>query len=390
MKILIVRTFPDILNINAYNVQEIGLAKALVKQGNVCDIVLYHGKKPDTEEILHFDDRETGQSYQIKIYWMRGFNLVKNGIMPSVMKILPQYDVIQVNDYDMIFSWMLYTKPQKPTVVYHGLYQSDYTKGYNLKCFVFDRMFLPFRSYQDVIAITKSNLAADFLRNKGFRKVFPLGVGVDDDNFVHREGHDENSSLLPAKEKVRLLYIGKIEDRRNSIWLLELLERLLDKSNRFELVIIGKGEAEYYRKFMEKASAHIKNGNLIYIPEVTQKQMTEIYPFCDVFLFPSNYEIFGMVLLEAMYFGLPVISSMNGGSSVLIDDGVDGRIVQSFEWDCWEEAVLQLIRNEDVRKEIGRKAGEKIRSRFLWSSLGKKFEEIYRKAINEFNGEKSC
>lgn len=387
MKILIVRTFPDILNINAYNVQEIGLAKALVKQGNVCDIVLYHGKKPDTEEILHFDDSETGQSYRIKIYWLRGFNFIKNGFMFSLMKIIPQYDVIQVNEYDMIFSWMLYTKPQRPTVVYHGLYKSDYTKGYNLKCFVFDRMFLPLRSYKNVIAITKSNMAADFLRSKGFTKVFPLGVGVDSDNFDCEESDGTNSCLLPVKEKARLLYIGKIEDRRNSIWLLELLEKLLLMSNQFELVVIGKGEAEYYRNFMEKAATYIKNGNLIYIPEVTQKQMTEIYPFCDVFLFPSNYEIFGMVLLEAMYFGLPVISSMNGGSSVLIDDGVDGRIVESFDLDCWEEAVLQLIHNEDMRKEMGRKASEKIKDRFLWSSLSKKFEEVYSKAINEFNGE---
>ena len=51
MKILIVRLFPDELNINNYNVQEIGLAKALVKKGHVCDIVLYTNKKENMQHI---------------------------------------------------------------------------------------------------------------------------------------------------------------------------------------------------------------------------------------------------------------------------------------------------------------------------------------------------
>ena len=50
MKILIVRTFPDILNLNSYNVQEVGLAKALTLKGHQCDIVLYNGKHADRRD----------------------------------------------------------------------------------------------------------------------------------------------------------------------------------------------------------------------------------------------------------------------------------------------------------------------------------------------------
>ena len=54
MKVLIVRTFPDVLNLNTYNVQEIGLAKALTCKGVTCGVVLYAGKSRDWEERYEF------------------------------------------------------------------------------------------------------------------------------------------------------------------------------------------------------------------------------------------------------------------------------------------------------------------------------------------------
>lgn len=391
MRILIVRTFPDIMNINAYNVQEIGLAKALIMQGNVCDIVLYHGKNPDKEEIIYFRDGKGETEHQLKIYWLKGYNLVKNGFMPSLKKIIPNYDVIQVDEYDLIFSWMLYTKPIRPTVVYHGLYKSEYTKGYNLKCAVFDKIFLPMRKHDHVIALTKSYMAADFLREKGFCQIYPVGVGIDQEIFLTSSGSKQQEDvLLPPKTRCRLLYVGKIEKRRNSLWLIELLRNLLNRHEQLELVIIGRGEEDYQEQFLKKAAPFIDSGTLIYIPAATQRQLACIYPTCDLFIFPSNYEIFGMVLLEAMYFGIPVISSLNGGSSLLIEDGTDGRIINEFNVETWSDAIMALVQNDSMRRSFGERAADKIRKRFLWTSLCQDFLYAYKQAIDEFEGEKQC
>ena len=78
MKILIVRSFPDILNLNAYNVQEIGLAKALTRKGLECGIVLYNGGQKDRTERYAF--LRDGKEYSFTIYWLRGFSFFKNGI----------------------------------------------------------------------------------------------------------------------------------------------------------------------------------------------------------------------------------------------------------------------------------------------------------------------
>ena len=162
MKILIIRTYPSQLNPDSYNVQEIGLALALVRKGHTCGIVMY---------------LESGESYTekrddgITIYWIHGRKMLKNGFFPGIYKIMEQYDIVQVHEYDQLQSWMIYTYHNKKrnVVMYHGPYYDDFNKRYNAKCKMFDRLFLPFSgsAKKYVSCITKSPLAADFLKNKG-------------------------------------------------------------------------------------------------------------------------------------------------------------------------------------------------------------------------------
>ena len=381
MKILIVRTFPDIMNTEGYNVQEIGLARALIVAGNVCDIILYNGKNKDRVQECTFE--ENGKIYYYRIYWLRGYNLLKNGFMPSAEKIIRQYDVIQVDEYDLIYSWRLYTWQIRPTVVYHGLYYSEYTRGYNLKCRVFDQMFLRWHRHDKVIALTKSEKATEFLRGKGFKHVHTAGVGLDIRQFENR-GEKVTCPISPKGNKFRLLYVGKIEERRNSLFLLDVFQKLKEKVKNVELVVIGSGEKDYLKAFGEKAQEMIANGDLTYLKRASQRELALVYENCDLLLFPSNYEIFGMVLLEAMYFGLPVVSSDNGGSGTLIKDGENGRILHDFRTQSWTEAVEELLINQEKYNDMKEKAAHTIREGFLWEHLADKFIAAFEEARGLF------
>ena len=122
MKILIIRTYPSQLNPDSYNVQEIGLALALVRKGHTCGIVMY---------------LESGESYTekrddgITIYWIHGRKMLKNGFFPGIYKIMEQYDIVQVHEYDQLQSWMIYTYHNKKhnVVMYHGPYYDDFNKN---------------------------------------------------------------------------------------------------------------------------------------------------------------------------------------------------------------------------------------------------------------------
>lgn len=385
MKILIVRSFPDILNLNAYNVQEIGLAKALTCKGLECGIVLYNGGQKDrTERYAFFRDRK---EYSFTIYWLRGFSFFKNGIMPSVFRLISQYDVIQVHEYDQILSWMLYTRMKKPTVIYHGPYYHEYAKGYNLKCKVFDTLFLRNRRPERAVCLTKSEPAADFLRKKGFSHVRAVGVGVDQEQFQADEQEQVRCLLEPDESVFRLLYVGKIEARRNVYFLAELFERLLAKKDHLELVIVGSGEPDYVKPFLERIKEWTEEGRIRYIPKATQKELASVYRNANLFVFPSNYEIFGMVLLEALYFGLPVVSSQNGGASVLLRNGENGYMLEGFDLSVWEEKILQIAGNRELYEKMKKDAHDTVEQHFLWDKLADRFLAGYEEARRLYRGE---
>lgn len=380
MKILIIRTFPDKLNLKNYNVQEVGLAKAMTVKGHICDVVLYNGSEKDTVQEYKFF--RNGQEYGFKIYWLHGHKFLKNGFMPSVKENIPFYDVIQVHEYDQIMSWQLYTKQKKPTVVYHGPYYDKFAKGYNLKCKIFDLLFLPRRKHDDVVVLTKSNLAKDFMENKGFDDVTTAGVGIDLDNF----GEDGGKAFLTAEAKKDkyILYVGKLEERRNVYFLADVFRKVHQKDPEIKLIIIGNGEKEYKENFLDSIKKELEEGSIIYKEKAAQTELAEYYGAASVFLLPTNYEIFGMVLLEAMYFGTPIVSSVNGGSSTLIQNGENGFVIDKFDLDKWAECILDITENSKLAEKMKVNARQTIETGFIWETLADTFLEAYQKAINKY------
>lgn len=368
-RILIIRTFPSVLDPKGYNIQEIGFAKALVMAGLICDVVLYNGKSKDETRIIDVYEADTKVG-EVKIFMKHGFGLLKNGFFPGLKRIVKEYDIIQVHEYDQITSWLYYAwYRKKPVVIYHGPYYDSFNRGYNLKCNIFDKSFLFLKGGKDTLCFTKSNAAAGFLSKKGFKRTVPIGVGLDTDNFT------DNITAKKQDDKWNMLYVGKIEPRRNSLMLLDILENISEKFDDICLTVVGTGEREYMNQWLEKAKPLIDRGILIYIERKEQHELKQLYVQSDIMIFPSNYEIFGMVLLEAMYFDLPVISSNNGGSDTLISNGVNGVIVEEFGVQQWCDAIVDIKTNKEKYHQIKKKLEEVDHSIYTWDGIARKYIE---------------
>lgn len=379
MKILIVRTFPDILDPHLYNIQEVGLAKALTRAGHECGIVLYNGKEKDTVENISVG-HEVNKA-NIVIYKLHGYNFLKNGIFPSLNRIVKNYDIIQVHEYDQITSWFYYAWSKKPVIVYHGPYYHAFNRRYNFKCKVFDSTFLKIRQNKKIPCLTKSIAAAQMLKEKGFLDVTPVGVGLDVENLTHITRAD--ALHRGAREPYRLLYVGKIEERRNVFFLLDVFRKLLEKNKKYELTIIGEGQRLYKERFIQEADDLIRKNKLRYIAKMEQRELGKVYQESDIMIFPSNYDIFGMVLLEAMYYNLPVASSVNGGADMLIKDGENGLVIEKFDSTLWAERIHHFLSKSEEYKRIVHNLESEDKYKLTWNGIADKILCKYQECLHK-------
>lgn len=379
MKILLVRDVPGELNAQkmTYNIQEVGLATALRKKGHSCDIMWCSNDHKYREEMIE------SEGQKIKLYVVRSVDFLKNAWIKDVDRIFLQYDILQVCEYNQMYTRHLAKKYPQKFVCYHGPYYSDFNKNYNRMAKLFDKFFVGRYRRLNTPFITKSGLAADYLRSKGIRNVTAIGVGLSPT--LLESSAVEVMPELNAIEDInglKLLYIGAIEPRRNALYLLDLLKKLKDEGFAVTLVLIGKYKNVVYQsQFESTIKEYDLKDSILYIPRVEQKYLGYVYRHCDIFLLPTIYDIYGMVLLEAMYYGIPTLTTVNGGSNMMIKDGENGFVFDNFNLKTWTDQIKKLSEDKKLANKIGKNAHDTIVNEFTWDALADKFIEEYKKIL---------
>lgn len=364
-KILYVRNGPYRVNPNLYNLQEIGFCKELCKQGFDCDIIYYSHENKD--EIIYTNDEN-----KIKLLWRKGYKVLRTGLYPNLLKksFVNQYDLIITTEYSQIMS-LFWTKFKPMVILYNGPYYNLFKIPFMEK--IYDFMFVKKLNNNVDKIFTKSSLATDYLIEKGFENVETLGVGLDISVF-----EDENKLSEKCKKIVDymmnnkcLLYVGSLEDRKNFMFTLNVLERINKTDPSVKLVVIGKGKESYVKKCFESIDSKTKE-NIFHVSELNNKELKNIYPNAKAFILPSKLEIFGMVLLESMYFGAPTITSVNGGSTTLIQTRKNGIIMDNFIEEEWSREILKLVQDDHYRDSISKNAIKTIEEGFTWNKICEK------------------
>ena len=180
---------------------------------------------------------------------------------------------------------------------------------------------------------------------------------------------------------MKLLYVGRWDERRNIIFLFDVFKLVLNKFSDAVLILVGSPRTgDYGEKCIEYAKTLGIYNHLYIIPNLEQQYIRAVYKKCDVFLLPTLYEIFGMVLLEAMYFGLPCITTKNGGSQMLIDNGNTG-VVLPLDSRLWYGEIINIYENESYRKHIAQNSHDFITENYTWDKISEKFIHVYNQVV---------
>jgi len=378
VKILILRSYADRINTDFYNMQEIGLAKSLVKLGNKCDIVFYTSNHNIRIQRIAVKDNF------MTVYLVPALRIMKDAVYLKLIKtqFFDKYDVIQTSAYLRIMNFILPFVTKTPIVMYQGPYKDISPKFFNR---IYDFLFLRSMRKRITLVLTKSILAKDYLGKKGFRNIFNIGVGIDIEKF-NKEGSGNATiykfieNLKKDKKKV-LLYIGKIEDRRNIPFIFEVFSLVRKKIPDLKLIMVGDGEPDLVDKYFNDIKEADVVKNIVHLRKVKQQYIKQIYKLSDIFILPTKYAIFGMVILESMFFKVPVCTTRNGGSVTLIKNGENGIIFDEFDSKLWSNRITELLSDEKRRREMGKKAYETIINNFTWDKLSYRFISMYKMVI---------
>lgn len=359
-KVLILRNFANKVSIDTYNLQEIGLGKAFVRKGFDCDVI-YYSPKNMPDQVYYRNG-----SNKLTIKWIKAIKFMSNSIYYSILKKekLQQYYMIITTEYNQIMTFLLSIISNNNLVLYHGPYQNN--KNRFIQHF-YDCIITPVLVKRIKKVFTKSEIAKRYLYTKGFRNIKTIGVGL---NTSKLEEVSVQSKVLPcSSENKYLLYIGVLDERRNIEFMFRVLSRLLKIDNSINLILVGNGSEKDTTRYFSLAERLKIRDHILYYKELDQSDLKYLYMLSELFLFPSSYDIFGMVLLESMYYKLPVISTVNGGSETLISNKKSGLIIERLDESLWTDNILWLLQNNDFRSEMGVRANKVIEENYTWDKV---------------------
>jgi D-inositol-3-phosphate glycosyltransferase len=172
------------------------------------------------------------------------------------------------------------------------------------------------------------------------------------------------------------------------------LKRLISQYPDFKtglcVVIIGgdpKPDSELERAEFERLTG-LRNqlgiGELItFLGAKDQETLVYYYSAAEMVVVPSHYESFGMVTLEAMACGTPVIGSDVGGLSFSIEDGFNGYLVPGRDPDALADKIALLLRHPALRDHLGEQAVRWV-ERYAWTSIADEILDVYRLVSLDF------
>ncbi|MFH1462323.1 MAG: glycosyltransferase family 4 protein [bacterium] len=224
-----------------------------------------------------------------------------------------------------------------------------------------------------VIGVAPFNLNP-FKGFKGPMAVIPNGIDLEEFN-------PKVPKLKKFSDgKINILFLGRIEERKGLIYLLRAYKILEKKFSDLRLIIAGEGPLkEECQNWIEKN----KLSNVAFEGNIEEKMVPSYYKSSDIYCSPAIFgESFGIVLIEAMAVGRPVVAFANKGYKRVLENGKGKRfLVKPKDYKTLAEKLELLIRNEKLRKEMG-EWGIKEAKKYSWTKIADQvlaFYELCRK-----------
>ena len=227
-----------------------------------------------------------------------------------------------------------------------------------------------------------------FLYKADDSKVVIIPPGVDTSRFYPIPKEEARESIgIPLNDRM-LLFVGRIEPLKGLETLIRAIGLMSDQGVQCQvphyLAVVG-GDPAASGENISDEMARLQslrqelgmNELILFLGKRAQDSLPYYYSAADVLIMPSHYELFGMVALEAMACGTPVVASQVGGLAFLILDGITGFVVPDGDPRALSERLTRLLTEPDLRQRLGEQAAAYARQ-YAWEHVVDRLLDVYR------------
>jgi glycosyltransferase involved in cell wall biosynthesis len=210
------------------------------------------------------------------------------------------------------------------------------------------------------------------------RKITIIPMGVEESVLV-QNAFDSSKTVV--------LCVGRIIPRKNQLTLIKAIPYVLAKHDKVKFIFAGPIEDKIY---FQKIMGFIKEKNISkfveFTGEISQEKLNALYREATIFAFPTLAETQGIVLLEAMSYGLPIVVSKIGPIMDITSGLQNSALLVNQESQCFAESINRLLSDNALRFELSSNA-RKLASAYSWDAVATRVLELYARLVifNEKN-----
>ncbi len=214
-------------------------------------------------------------------------------------------------------------------------------------------------------------------------KISIISNGIELGKFNNIKCDSEFRNNYAAPNEKIVFFVGRLVSEKGVHVLLNAIPEILRNYNDVKFVIAGKGPC--LNSLIEQ-SRNLKIQNRVYFTGfVGEEVLLKLYKCSDIAVFPSTYEPFGIVALEGMVAGIPVVVSDTGGLREIVDHRVNGMKFYSGNSNSLADCILELLCDDNLAKHISINALESVHRLYNWNRITEQIIHEYNYVISQYN-----
>jgi UDP-glucose:(heptosyl)LPS alpha-1,3-glucosyltransferase len=226
-----------------------------------------------------------------------------------------------------------------------------------------------------VSSLTKNIFLQEYKIDPGLVDVIHPGVDLND---YAQQGKDSVRHSMRRELGINtadpvILFASMNFEIKGLDEILLSLAKLKAQNRKFKFIVAGKGNIKKYTQLARKAQI---STDVIFTGPVDKEKLIRLYLASDLYIMLSKFDTFGMVVLEAMAAGLPVIISSNVGAKDLVQEGKNGFIVSDTSDSDYIAAKIDLLLDENIRRPFS-EAAYQTAAQNTWDQVAARYQEIY-------------